>query len=156
MSRAIVKNITISTGVVFIMGVALILLTAKTTAAIPVCTLGACPKTLNAQNSEGVYTYKTGRRFNVILNSAEYPDQELNCFPEGVVSKYLTMPDRVTPNYVQRFEAAATGQCELTDKNFKVTIVVTDTTPTANQISQNVRTQQFADTALGAVRAYGL
>ncbi len=140
MKRTLLKRALLATSIVVLVATSLTLRATLTTAAVPACEAGKCPKTITVKSDGGTFSYKMGRRFNVILDSEKFPRETLSCAPEGIIAEFTNFKDRVTPNYVERYEAVGVGTCKLRDQDFEVTIVVTPTSTNATSSASSLVT----------------
>jgi hypothetical protein len=70
------------------------------------------------------FRFDVATRFAVILDERKHPQRTLSSTPQGIVGRVSNVPDVDPPLYAARFEAVKSGTCEITAKDYKVTIVV--------------------------------
>lgn len=76
-----------------------------------------------ADNNKG-FIYSQTTRFTLILDGNQHPLTWLTvrCVPDGILSDISEVPSVDPPKYARRFEATATGTCQIANQDFVATI----------------------------------
>ena len=95
-----------------------------TTATVPPCVLGQCPKEIKIANNNERLTYRVGRNFSVVLDERKHDVGTLTCKSAGSdVVENVSELDDLYPYRVRRFRIINPGECLLTGDGFTATIV---------------------------------
>ncbi len=82
---------------VLIVGGAIILWPDHTGATANSCEIGHCPKEIRMIDNGGIFSYKLGSRFNIVLDKQKYPAKQVGCIGgEGLLEEKLVLADLFT------------------------------------------------------------
>lgn len=96
----------------------------------PISATSSSPGTLEtylitAVDSGKTFSYPLTTRFMLELDATKYPPEDLrsDCAPPGTLGRISNIPAVSPPLYVLRFEAAAPGECAITNGAFSVHVI---------------------------------